>query len=334
MIGTRSIPMAAHFLKYRLRKVHPFEVQALLTDSCDLKCAYCACPKRGTSAMSTVEWRMTIRGLAARGMMRIKFQGGEPTVRPDFPALSEEAQRQGVITAVITNGQGIAGNPSLLDHLDEIVVSLDSPTPQVHDKLRGAGTHARAVAALDLARSRGIRPYVVLVASRANVALIEPMLDFCESRGVRLHVQPAIFGRDAFDDGARPLGLDAGQMRDLHRALGAWKRRGRGLMFSAGAYEGGARWPDYSTLTKASSGQSGCMAGKYYFHIEANGDVWPCAQHGARLTPKNVIRDGLDAALQNAGRHNCGDCFTTYLNERKSVFSLKPRALLEIVRRG
>jgi len=334
MIGTRSIPMAAHFLKFRFRRVHPFEVQALVTDACDLKCVYCACPKRGTPAMGTEEWLTTIRGLAARGMMRIKFQGGEPTVRRDFRALSEEAKRLGIITAVITNGQGIAANPSLLDHLDEMVVSIDSPTPQVHDKLRGAGTHERAVAALDLALSRGVRPYVVLVASRANLALVEPMLAFCESRGVRLHVQPAIFGRDAFDDGARPLGLDADQMRDLHRALGAWKRRGRGLMFSARTYEGVARWPDYMTLTKASAGRSGCMGGRFYFHIEANGDVWPCAQHGARFTPKNVIQDGLDEALRNSGRHNCGDCFTTYLNERKSVFSLKPRALLEIVRRG
>jgi len=334
MMSLRSARMAVHFLKHRFRSLHPFEVQALLTDGCNLKCVYCACPRRMTPEMDTGQWVNIIRGLAALGTIRIKFQGGEPTLRPDFRTLCRAAQQAGLITAVITNGQGIPGQPELLDHLDEIVVSLDSATPAIHDRLRGSGTHTKAVAGLDLARFRGVRAYVVMVASRANVAEVEPMLGFCEGRGVRLHVQPAIFGRDAFDDGARDQGLGPDEMRELHRALAGWKRRGRGLMFSARTYAGVARWPDYGVLTRRSSGPSGCMAGRFYVHIEANGDVWPCAQHGADFTPKNAVQDGLEEAVRHVRRHNCGDCFTAYLNERKAVFSLKPRALLGIVRRG
>src|SRR4030042_5311764 len=75
----RTLKMASHFLRYRFRKLHPFEVQALLTDDCDLKCVYCACPTRKTPMMTTEQWLETIRGLASFGTMRIKFQGGEPT---------------------------------------------------------------------------------------------------------------------------------------------------------------------------------------------------------------------------------------------------------------
>lgn len=334
MMSLRSARMAVHFLKHRFRSLHPFEVQALLTDGCNLKCVYCACPRRMTPEMDTDQWLKIIRGLAALGTMRIKFQGGEPTLRHDFRTLCEAAKKKGLITAVITNGQNLAGCPERLDYLDEMVVSLDSPTSEIHDRLRGRGTHIEAVAALDLARARGVRAYVVMVASRANVAEVQPMLDFCERRGLKLHVQPAIFGRDAFDDGARDLGLGPDEMRELHRALAGWKRRGRGLMFSARTYAGVARWPDYGVLTRRSSGPSGCMAGRFYIHIEANGDVWPCAQHGADFIPKNAVQDGLEEAVRHVRRHNCGDCFTAYLNERKAVFSLKPRALLGVVRRG
>ena len=333
-MNARNLKMASHFLKHRFRKLHPFEVQALLTDNCDLKCVYCACPKRKTPMMTTEQWLETIRGLAALGTMRIKFQGGEPTVRPDFRTLSAAARQAGLITAVITNGLRISAQPELLDNLHEVVVSLDSPTPEVHDRLRGKGTHKRALAALDLARSRGLKTYVVMVASRANVSLVEKMLDLCEERGVALHVQPAIFGLSSFDEGGRQLGLDGEAMRRLHRALAEYKRRGRALMFSARSYRNVVDWPDYSVLTTRSRGPSGCMAGRFYFHIEANGDVWPCAQFGASFTPKNVVRDGLTEALRAVHSHDCGDCFTTYLNERKAVFSLEPRAVLGVIRRG
>jgi hypothetical protein len=56
--------------------------------------------------------------------------------------------------------------------------------------------------------------------------------------------------------------------------------------------------------------------------------------HGPPFEPKNVVSDGLEAALRHAQRHHCGDCWSAYLNERKFVFGLRPSALLEVVRRG
>jgi hypothetical protein len=76
------------------------------------------------------------------------------------------------------------------------------------------------------------------------------------------------------------------------------------------------------------------MAGRFYVHLEANGDVWPCQQHGAEWKPLNAARDGLDAALRHARGHDCGDCWAAYLNERKLLFGLRPAAVAEWVRRG
>jgi MoaA/NifB/PqqE/SkfB family radical SAM enzyme len=334
MIRARHFRMASRFLAHRFRELHPYEVQALLLNACNLKCSYCRCPEIKKLLLTTEQWRDIIRGLARLGTLRIKFQGGEPTLRADFAELCAEAKRAGLLTAVVTNGLRVAEQPALLADLDEVVVSLDAVTPAIHDRLRGQGTHSQVIRAIDLARTGGRKTYVVMVVTQQNLSEIEPMLRFCEERGVRLHAQPVMFGLHYSDEHGRSLALTAEQARAMHVKLSQWCRQGRGLMFSAPAYEKMRGWPDYDRLTTPSDGPSKCMAGKFYVHIEADGDVWPCQQHGAPFVAKNIVRDGLEAALRNAQRHTCGDCFTVYLNERKSLFGFKPAALLGMIGRG
>ena len=157
MIRARHLRMGGRFLAHRLNRLHPYEVQALLLNACNLKCAYCRCPEIRTTVMTTEQWRSTVRQLGALGTLRIKFQGGEPTLRADFAELCVEAQQAGMITAVITNGIRIAAEPQLLNHVDEMVVSLDSVSPVFHDRQRGQGTHEQAVRAIDAGRRRGLR---------------------------------------------------------------------------------------------------------------------------------------------------------------------------------
>jgi MoaA/NifB/PqqE/SkfB family radical SAM enzyme len=334
MIRARHLRMAGRFLAHRFSELHPYEVQALLLNACNLKCVYCRCPEIKTGLMDTEQWRQAIRGFGRLGTLRIKFQGGEPTLRLDFRELCAEVRAAGIVAAVVTNGTRIAEQPALLDELDEVVVSMDSLGPAVHDLLRGAGSHAAAMRALELSRARGLPTYVNMVLSEESRGEVEGLLGFCEARGIGLHVQPLVFGRAAYDDGARGRALGAEGVRAVHDQLAAWKRAGRPLMFAASSYARVSAWPDHATLAVRSSGPSGCMAGRFYVHVEPNGDVHPCGQHGADFRPGNIVRDGLEAALRNAQTHDCGDCFSAYLTERKDLFALRPRALLEMARRG
>jgi MoaA/NifB/PqqE/SkfB family radical SAM enzyme len=334
LIRLHHLQAAARFASHRLRAVHPFEVQAVLLNACNLRCVYCRCPEIKTRLMNTEQWKGTIRGLGRLGTMRIKFQGGEPTLRSDFRELCAAAGAAGMRTAAITNGWPVAENPALLDYLHEVVVSLDSPRADVNDRLRGPGCHQRAVRALELAVERGICGYVNMVLTHDTLPDLEAMLEFCEARGLRLNAQAVGFGTEFYDDAARPLGLSADETRTTHRRLAEWKRQGRALMFSAAAYEKVLSWPDPGQPTAPSHGESACMAGKFYVHIQANGDVHPCVQHNAHFTAKNILSDGLEDALRNAQRHDCGDCWIAYLNERKNVYGLRPAALLEVMRRG
>jgi pyrroloquinoline quinone biosynthesis protein E len=329
-----QLRMAARFAAHRLRELHPYEVQALLLNACDLKCSYCRYPEIRTRVLSTAQWQEVLRGLGRLGTLRVKFQGGEPTLRSDFLTLCATAREAGIRTAVVSNGQRIAEDPGLLAELDELVLSIDGPDAACHDAQRGAGTHARVLRALDAARERGLPVFAVMVVTRRNLDRIEEMLDWCEARGVGLHAQPVLFGLDFCDGGSRAeLELDPEQVRAFNRRMAAWSRAGRRVMFWSGTYERTARWTDYGVPSVPSNGASSCMAGRFYVHIEANGDVHPCQPHGSALRPRNV-RDGLVEALRHARQHDCGDCFHAYLNERKALFGLQPGAVWHALRRG
>jgi MoaA/NifB/PqqE/SkfB family radical SAM enzyme len=326
--------LAARFARHRFAAIHPFEVQAVLHNACNLRCSYCRCPDMESTALSTAQWVDIIGRFQQVGTLRIKFQGGEPTTRPDFAAICAAVQAHGIIAAVVTNGIAIARKPALLDGLDEVVVSLDAVSPELHDRQRGAGTHALAVRAIDESRGRDRSVFVNMVVTTDTVGEVEAMLDFCEARGVGFNAQPAMFSRSYQDSTASHLALSPAAEQALELQLARWRRERRPLMFSANTYERAARWPDYTSPTTPSRGESSCMAGRFYVHIEANGDVFPCILHESSFVAKNIVAHGFESALLNAQHHGCGDCFLPYLNERKALFGLRPSAVLAWLQRS
>ena len=328
------LEIVTRFARHRLAKLHPFEIQAVLQNACNLRCSYCSCPDLPSATLSTDQWIECIGRFREAGTLRIKWQGGEPTTRPDFATLCTAVQAHGIICAVVTNGIVLARKPGMLKHLDEVVVSLDAATPEMHDRHRGRGTHALAVQAIDQALAHGCRVFVNMVVTRDTVNEVEDMLEFCETRGIGMNAQPAMFSRSYQNPAASHLGLSVEEEHALERRLARWRREGKPLMFSAQVYEKAAEWPDYTSPTTVTGGKSSCMAGNYYLHIEPNGDVFPCVLQGSNFVPRNIVKDGFETALLNAQDHQCEDCFLPYLNERKALFALRPSAVLAWMRRG
>src|SRR4030095_10095074 len=256
---TGPFRLAKHFVTFRLRTLHPFEVQAVLLNACNLRCLYCRCPDIKTALMKTEQWCDLVRGLAAFGTYRIKFQGGEPTLRKDFNEICKAAKHAGLVTAVTTNGYGLASCPDNLQHLDEVVVSLDAFTPELHDRYRGHGSHGTGMKALDLAKKKGCKVYINMVVHRDTLHELESMLEFCERRGLGLNAQAVMFGHEYQDDEAMFLALSQHDEQEMYQRLARWKRQGRPLMFSADSYERTSRWPDYRTPSGRGPAPPRCM---------------------------------------------------------------------------
>lgn len=334
MSFTRAVRLVTHYARYRPHRLRPFEVQAALLNACNLRCSYCRCPEIETDQLATAQWIQILGGLGRLGTLRVKFQGGEPTIRRDFGELCAAARRAGLTTAVVTNGIAIARNPRLLDALDEVVISLDAITPQLHDAQRGAGTHLQAMTALERAREMGRRVVVNMVVHRDTAGEVEAMLQFCEQRGCLLNAQAVMFDRTYQVAEAKSIALSNDEQREFYLLLARWREQGRPLVFSPAAFRRTAGWGDFSTTVRAGRFPSSCPMGTEYVHIEPNGDVHPCGLHGGRFVPLNAVRDGLEAALLNARHHECEDCALAYLNERKLLFRLHPQTVWHTIRRS
>lgn len=283
--------------------------------------------------MTTEQWIDIIRRLGSLGTLRFKIQGGEPTLRKDFRELCKESQAAGMITATVSNGIMFGKHPELLDHLDELVLSLDSTRESVNDHIRSKGAYDAAVNAIDIAAKKGIRTFVNMVVIKENLSDIEDVLEFCESKSVMLNIQPAMYDRKYFVEKNIDFALSNDEIQKVHQRLAEMKRQGRKLIFSAWSYQKAADWSNYDTYTVQSGDYSSCVGGKYYFHIEPDGDVHPCGHHGADFSPKNIIRDGFDDTFMHATKHNCSDCWLPFMNERKVTFRLKPFAIRQFLAR-
>ncbi|HXI22127.1 MAG TPA: radical SAM protein [Gemmatimonadales bacterium] len=77
-----------------------------ITGRCQLKCAHCYAdsgPTGTQGSMTTADWRRVIDQAAAIGVRVVQFNGGEPTLHPDLPALVRHALGLGLLVEIFSN---------------------------------------------------------------------------------------------------------------------------------------------------------------------------------------------------------------------------------------
>lgn len=130
---------------------------------CNLACGYCCAessPKAAARRFQPALATEVFEEFRAQGGREVFLTGGEPFMHPELDSLIEAAE--GLERTVLTNGMIFAKGTrrKTLESLDRDVVlqiSLDSATPELHDRQRGAGSWARAFDGIELARSLGFR---------------------------------------------------------------------------------------------------------------------------------------------------------------------------------
>src|SRR5439155_6366064 len=125
-----------------------------LTYACNLSCVHClsSSGRRDPRELSTEECMRIIDDLQAMQVFYVNIGGGEPTVRRDFWDLLDYATAHDVGVKFSTNGSRItpeiARRLAASDYVD-VQISLDGATPEVNDAVRGPGSYATAVRAME-----------------------------------------------------------------------------------------------------------------------------------------------------------------------------------------
>jgi pyruvate-formate lyase-activating enzyme len=131
---------------------------------CNLRCDYCCVRSSPTAPQRALglERVRRIAGEAAElGVAEIFVTGGEPFLLPDIGEILT-ACADAAPTTVLTNGMLFAGRRletlrTLPRERVTLQISLDSPTPERHDRHRGKGAWTRAWKGIECARAEGFR---------------------------------------------------------------------------------------------------------------------------------------------------------------------------------
>lgn len=133
--------------------------------NCNLACDYCCAessPSTNARQLPIEVARRAVEEFAGLGGRELLLTGGEPFLHPQIAAITEALVRFLPLT-ILTNAMLLerGSRRRALESMDParvtMQVSLDSGTPDLHDRHRGAGSFGRALAGIGLLRELGFR---------------------------------------------------------------------------------------------------------------------------------------------------------------------------------
>ncbi len=110
-----------------------------VTEACNASCFMCAFAGNQTPHLFTAEKaRLLVNDLVGSSIRHVRLTGGEPLLLEDIGQIVSTFKDAGFVVSIITNGMFLEERWSDLkvSGLDQILVSIDSPRTEMHDKLR------------------------------------------------------------------------------------------------------------------------------------------------------------------------------------------------------
>ena len=217
----------------------------------------------------------------------VNIGGGEPTVRSDFWELVDYATEHHVGVKFSTNGvridQAVAAKLAASDYVD-VQISLDGATAEVNDAVRGPGSFAMAIRALENLSAAGFKDAKIsVVVTRHNVDQLDDFKALADQYGATLRItrlRPSGRGADVWDE-LHPTAAQQVQLYDWLVARGEGILTGDSFFHLSGLGQPGAL-----------AGLNLCGAGRVVCLIDPVGDVYACpfAIHD-RFLAGNILAD-------------------------------------------
>jgi len=159
---------------------------------CNLGCTYCTITEAmRRRALPAERVAREIDRAAARGFTEVAFTGGEPTIRPDLPALVKHARRRGFAhVKVASNGLRYAYAP-YLDHLracgvDRFHVSMHARGDEAYEAtVRREAVAPLRRAAIENLVARGLDPVADLILKEDTYRDVRGWIADLHALGVR-----------------------------------------------------------------------------------------------------------------------------------------------------
>jgi len=231
-----------------------------ISTTCDLRCRICYLPNFADPGPDSHAAIDVAKQIVDSRIFYVCLLGGEVLLRSDLEGLIERLHAEGVYVKIITNGIKLSPERAKAlasAGLNQVEVSFDGLSPEVHESSRGRGTFRAALLALHNTREAGIpRDGIVWTVHQGNLHEMENLPSLLRAHQVRecyisLFKKAGLMGtRSSFQP------LEARQVELLRVKATTWKEQ----------------YPELSIVLLP-----GCSCGRTSVVVGSNGDVRLCS---------------------------------------------------------
>lgn len=284
---------AEAFLNAITTRAHSLPLVILyVTEGCNMQCLMCSYRTPRPDELTLQQIESLAARLAAFGLRHIVYSGGEPLMRREFPEICQRFKRYNVKQSLLTNGLLLGKRKEELHRiLSEIIISLDGPTAEVHNGIRGIDAFDRVIEGVRSAIAAGTAGEVSIrcVVQKRNFRHMGAMIELAESLGVTrisflaADVLSGAFGRNPLDEGEknREIILSQEEVLEFRECMGELVQTHRWAFerkFISESPQKLSHIADYYEAFhgKAAFPRNSCNAPMISTVITSTGDLQPC----------------------------------------------------------
>jgi len=298
-MSSTYLPILQPLVDTHSRKINYLRVS--LTDRCNFRCTYCMPEEMQFRArrdlLSFEEISRIVSVFSRLGVRRVRFTGGEPTVRADVVSVVKQIAAIDGIESVAMTSNGVRfielSEALAAAGLSEVNVSIDTLDEDKFRELTRRGDLKQVIAGIDAAVAAGLRVKTNIVAlAGVNDAEVVDLVEFAWARNLlpRFIEHMPMSGGMLYSVDQQ---LTAAQIRDkISRHLGAEL-----TPVAAGPTNGPARYWQVGQDTSRRFGIISAMSEHFCdtcnrVRLSATGDLHTCLAHDDAVSLRDVLRTG------------------------------------------
>lgn len=291
---------------------YPFSATMELTERCNYNCIQCFINKPANDPssqkeMTTAQVKDLIDQLVEAGTLFLLITGGEPFLRSDFIEIFKYSRKKGLIVTLFSNGSMLT--PEIASVLAEygirgLEISLYGATPETFDAVTWRpGSYERCMRGVETALAYKLPLSLKTFIINTNKHELTQMRAFAHDRNLNFRFDSMLIPRLDGNGNGHQLQLDIDEMIRLDmedpERVSAWKDV----------------LEERQEMKVDSSLIYNCGAAHYSFHIDAYGNMSPCAL--VRKPCYDIVEFGLKNAwemlgavhtLKHTKKTECADC--------------------------
>jgi MoaA/NifB/PqqE/SkfB family radical SAM enzyme len=298
----------------------PLVLVLKVTNKCNLSCKYCNQKNQNIQSLPLQKIEEIVNEVA-KDCAHIIITGGEPTLHPNLPEIINFIKSKDIIVSMVSNGTFEYSDITKLRGLHHLVLSIDSLDEKYRLRL---SSKRKILKIIKEAKRHNIKVLLNCVINKQNANHIEDLLKISKEWGCEIAFQP-LYEYNFSSKSAKDYALEPIKFKQVISMLIDNKLK-YPIFNSNSVLTRYLSWPTKGNIKS-------CAAGKLMFHIEPNGDVYPCQEIIGKYKPKNIYSESFSSIYRNMKAiRNCWCwCYTNlYYND---LLNLNISTIKETIKR-